>query len=91
MVVYSKAMMSPLPAGTALPATFPTNGGLPLPFPLCAGLFVETPLTQFRIQTGTLDFPLKTSESPFEAFILLNDDFQGESPSDSAVARSGRR
>jgi hypothetical protein len=59
-----------------LPPAFPPDGRFPLPFPLGAGLLVEPPLPKLGIKAGPLDFPLEPTESSFEAFVVLDDDFQ---------------
>ena len=54
----------------------PPNGGLPLPLPLGAGLLIEAALTQLGVEAGPLNLPLETAQSPVEALVVLDDDFQ---------------
>ena len=62
----------------ALPAAFATDGRFLLPLPLSAGLLVEAALPELGVEAGPLDFPLEPAESPVEAFIVLDDDFQAD-------------
>ncbi len=63
---------------SALPPALSTNGGFPLPLALGAGLLVEAALTQLGVESRPLDFSLEPAKGPFEALVLLNDDFQTE-------------
>lgn len=73
-----------LPTRPALPAAFPTDRCFPLPLALSARLFVEPAFPQFGIEAGPLHLSLEAAQGSLEAFVLLDDDFQGESLSNSA-------
>ena len=63
-----------------LATTFPPDRCFTLPLALSARLLVEAALAEFGVQAGSLDLPLEAAQGPIEAFVLLNEDFQGVSP-----------
>ena len=62
---------------SALPPPLPPYRCLSLPLTLGAGFLVITALTQFRIQSRALNFPLEAAKRPVQTLVFLNDDFQG--------------
>jgi hypothetical protein len=59
-----------------LPPPFAPNSRLTLPLSLSAGLLIETPLPEFGVEAGPLNFSFEPTESPIEALVVLDDDFQ---------------